>query len=179
MLSALAHDLFRHMDQAERTFCLRFNRVCHRPRIERFFRVVSRLGDGVFWYAIMTLLPVLYGLAGLKAAAHMFVVGLAGLGIYWLLKNKLVRPRPFETHHDIRSCTAPLDKYSFPSGHTLHAAAFTVVLVHYYPPFVLIAAPFTVFVALSRLVLGLHYPTDVLAGATLGVMLAYASIGLV
>jgi undecaprenyl-diphosphatase len=179
MISALAQDIFRRMDQAERGFCLRFNRVCHRPRVERLFRLVSRLGDGIFWYAMMAVLPVIDGYAGFEAAAHMFVVGLLGVGIYWLLKNKLVRTRPFETHHDIRTCTVPLDKYSFPSGHTLHAVAFTIVVIGHYPLLGLVAAPFALLVALSRVALGLHYPTDVLAGATLGAGLAFASFGVV
>ncbi|HNW79764.1 MAG TPA: phosphatase PAP2 family protein, partial [Candidatus Competibacteraceae bacterium] len=67
---------------------------------------------------------------------------------------------------------APLDEYSFPSGHTLHAVSFSIIAVYYYPVLAWLVLPFTVLVALSRLVLGLHYPSDVLAGILLGAALA-------
>jgi len=59
--------------------------------------------------------------------------------------------------------TAKANRYSFPSGHTLHAIAWMVM-------------PFTFLVALSRVVLGLHYPSDVLAGALIGFSLAWLSV---
>jgi undecaprenyl-diphosphatase len=65
-----------------------------------------------------------------------------------------------------------LDRYSFPSGHTLHAVALTLVVTTTYPAFAWILVPFTLLVATSRVVLGLHYPTDVVAGAGLGTSLA-------
>jgi membrane-associated phospholipid phosphatase len=65
---------------------------------------------------------------------------------------------------------APLDEFSFPSGHTLHAVSFTIVALAYYPWLAPLLVPFTAGVALSRVVLGLHYPSDVLAatGIALG-----------
>jgi undecaprenyl-diphosphatase len=62
----------------------------------------------------------------------------------------------------------PLDHFSFPSGHTLHAVLFTVMLGAHFPALLPLLLVFTPLVALSRMVLGLHYPTDVLAGAFLG-----------
>ena len=62
----------------------------------------------------------------------------------------------------------PLDEFSFPSGHTLHAISFTMVALAYYPALVVLLVPFTVLVALSRVVLGLHYPSDVLAACLIG-----------
>lgn len=65
----------------------------------------------------------------------------------------------------------PLDHFSFPSGHTLHAVLFSVMLGTYFPALLPVLLVFSVLVALSRMVLGLHYPTDVLAGAGLGLTL--------
>ena len=62
--------------------------------------------------------------------------------------------------------------FCFPSGHTLQAVLFTVTLGTYFPALLLIMLPFMALVALSRMVLGLHYPTDVLIGAGIGYGLA-------
>jgi undecaprenyl-diphosphatase len=71
---------------------------------------------------------------------------------------------------------APLDEFSFPSGHTLHAVSFTLVALAYFPVLAPVLVPFTVLVALSRVVLGLHYPSDVLAATVIGCGLAGLSI---
>ena len=64
---------------------------------------------------------------------------------------------------------AALDRYSFPSGHTLHAVCFTTLVVGEFPdPWALLLIPFSLLVAISRVTLGLHYPSDVLAGGALG-----------
>ena len=73
---------------------------------------------------------------------------------------------------------APLDEFSFPSGHTLHAVAFSVVAVAHYPVLAWLLVPFTASVAVSRVVLGLHYPSDVLAATGIGGALAAASLWL-
>ena len=76
-----------------------------------------------------------------------------------------VRPRPYLAHQTITLGERPLDVFSFPSGHTLQAVLFTTMMGHQVPMMLWVLPPFTMLVALSRLVLGLHYPTDVLVGA--------------
>jgi len=73
---------------------------------------------------------------------------------------------------------ATLDAYSFPSGHTLHAVAFTIVALSAWPWLAPLPVPFTLLTAASRIALGLHYPSDVLAGAALGAAIAAASLAL-
>lgn len=108
----------------------------------------------------------------------MLLVGLVCMSLYKWLKGKTLRPRPYEVHQDIWLTGRPLDRFSFPSGHTLHAVAFSLVLLSYYPQLYWLAVPFTVLVALSRVVLGLHYPSDVLAGAAIGSLIALLSLSL-
>lgn len=143
------------------------------------FVVVSRLGDGPAWYALVLLIPVRYGEAGLKPALIMATTGLVGVALYKVLKHRLVRERPYITFAAIHAGAAPLDRYSFPSGHTLHAVAFTVLATVYFPALGWALVPFASLIAASRVVLGLHYPTDVLAGAMLGTALAGAALALV
>jgi undecaprenyl-diphosphatase len=78
----------------------------------------------------------------------------------------------------VRQKAAVLDRFSFPSGHTLHAVNFTLVCSAYLPELAAPLAWFTAMVALSRPVLGLHYPSDVLAGAAIGTLVALASLQL-
>ncbi len=171
--------VFHRMDAYELKFCEVLNRGCRRWTIRKFFAAISRLGDGVFWYALMVLLPLVYGSAALAASLHMGFVALTGLALYKYLKERLVRQRPYITRGTLTLGTAPLDVYSFPSGHTLHAVAFTSVALAYFPQLGWVLIPFAILVALSRVVLGLHYPTDVLAGAVIGALLARISFALI
>ena len=175
MYAPKAGAFFRTFDEYELGLCLRLNRASAWPSLRGVFRVASRLGDGVFWYVLMALLPVLFGPEALAASVHMALVGGAGVALYKVLKTRMVRERPFVTHAAISLGTAPLDQYSFPSGHTLHAVAFTLVASAYYPVLAWLLVPFAALVMLSRVVLGLHYPSDVLAGAAIGALLAYGS----
>jgi undecaprenyl-diphosphatase len=157
-------------------WCLRWNRWAAQRAFVRFFGVVSRLGDGVFWYALMLAVALCGGGRGRSAAALMAVTGIAAALLYRLLKRWTRRPRPFRAHREIIAHVAPLDEFSFPSGHTLHAVSFTVVALAYFPLLAPLLVPFTLLVAASRVVLGLHYPSDVLAATLIGFALAGTSL---
>ena len=138
------------------------------------FRLVSRLGDGVLWYVLMLGLALGQGRAGLETGLRMLAAGLIGLAAYKLLKTRTGRPRPYKVLGDVRAGITPLDAFSFPSGHTPHAVAFTLVAISQFPALAPALVPFTLLVALSRVVLGLHYPSDVIAGAAIGAVVAQA-----
>lgn len=158
--------------------CELCNRRSRNFTVRNFFRIVSRLGDGVFWYALMLVLLVEYKAEAIPAVFHMIVVGLLGTAIYKYIKGKTLRPRPFKVYPAIVCAGKTLDQFSFPYGHTLHAVAFSIVAVSYFPALLWLVAPFAALVALSRPVLGLHYPSDVLAGAALGAVVALTSLQL-
>lgn len=162
----------------ETRWCRRANHYCRRRRIRTLFAVVSRLGDGVFWYLLMGALVLADSMDGLRASAHMAATGVVALTLYKALKRWTRRPRPFAADLRIRAWVAPLDEYSFPSGHTLHAVSFSVVALAYYPWLAPLLLPFTAGVALSRVVLGLHYPSDVLAATGIALLLGTASLQL-
>ena len=171
-------EVIQYFNAVEGGICLKINRLSQRKWIRIFFSLISRLGDGGFWVAAGIAVLVLQGNAGLGPVIQMIGTGTVGVILYKLLKNRLIRERPYINHGEILCGTAPLDKYSFPSGHTLHAVSFTIMLAHFEPMLLPIALPFAVLVAASRVILGLHYPSDVIVGALIGASLASASIAL-
>lgn len=170
--------LAERLVDTEHGWCLHANRLCGRANVRRYFTIVSRLGDGLFWYALMAGLILMDGRDGLRASLQLALTGVVALALYKLLKRWTRRPRPFANDGRIRAWVAPLDEFSFPSGHTLHAVAFSTVAVAHYPGLLALLAPFTASVAVSRVVLGLHYPSDVLAALAIGTTLAALSLWL-
>jgi undecaprenyl-diphosphatase len=156
--------------------CRAASQWARRRGVHRFFGVISRLGNGAFWYGLMAALAAFGGTRGIVAALQMLVTGVAAWLLYRTLKLRTRRPRPFRAHPDVTARAAVLDEYSFPSGHTLHAVSFTIVAVAWFPSLALPLIAFTVLVAMSRVVLGLHYPTDVLAGVLIGTALGAVSV---
>jgi undecaprenyl-diphosphatase len=120
----------------------------------------------------MGALLMVYGRTAARPVLVMAITGLTGILIYKWLKTRLLRERPFIRHPGITLAMPPLDRYSFPSGHTLHAVSFTWLAAGHYPELALILIPLAALIAGSRVVLGLHYPSDVLAGGAIGATLA-------
>lgn len=163
----------------DRRLCRAANRWTERRLILRGFGLISRLGDGVVWYVLMAVLLVAGGERGAWASLHMAAVGLVACALYRHLKRWTRRPRPFRHDASIVARIAPLDEFSFPSGHTLHAVTFSLVAIAYFPVLALLLVPLTLLIAASRVVLGLHYPSDVLAATAIGWLLAGTSLWLV
>lgn len=163
----------------ELRLCLACNRWGARGAVTRFFSTISRLGDGPLWYLLILALPAIAGTRGMQAALHMAGVGLVAATLYRTLKHRTRRPRPFRAHEGIIAHLPPLDEFSFPSGHTLHAVSFTLIALAYFPLLAPLLLPFTALIAASRVVLGLHYPSDVLAAGLIGFALSEGSLYLV
>jgi undecaprenyl-diphosphatase len=166
------------VDAAEYGLCRRLNRGASFALPRRIFQVASRLGDGIAWYVLLLALPLLYGASALRPAGVMALTGALGVLLYSLLKRLFVRERPFITHLGIDRAAAPLDRYSFPSGHTLHAVSFSWQAGMHFPELLWVLLPLAALIAASRVVLGLHYPSDVVAGAGIGAALATLGLSL-
>ncbi len=134
----------------------------------RFMRLLTRLGDGQLWFVVVLALTFLH-IEHIRVFVHASFAFLIELTVYKLFKTYLPRMRPCELLPYITRLILPPDKNSFPSGHT--AAAFVMVLLIatyapvLFPVFLLLA----IGIGLSRIYLGVHFPTDVLAGVFLGI----------
>ena len=164
--------------QRELALALWMHGAATRQWVVRVFGIVSRVGDGWLWYGIIASLLWAGGPTGASAGIRMICVGAIDLVVYRIIKRWIARPRPYRACPDIRACTRTLDEFSFPSGHTLHSVAFSLILTVYYPVFGFFVWPFTILIAVSRIVLGLHYPSDVIVGAVIGAVTAAVSFNL-
>lgn len=169
-MRVIASDVVERITAYELPLCRLMNRVDNRA-VLALFRAVSWLGDWRLWAALGLVLAYHEGLAA-EPVQQLMLLTVVCLPLYSAMKHSLARERPFVKHAGIEQLTAPLDRYSFPSGHTLHAVAFTVMLIPHYPALAWPLVPFTILVAMSRVILGMHYPSDVLAGAVIGAVLA-------
>jgi undecaprenyl-diphosphatase len=154
--------------------CLRCNRSSRHRSVRLTFRLISRLGNGVFWYALMGALLLADGVAAAPTIIRMATAGMVGVLLYKWIKKHTLRPRPYQVVPQIEAAATPLDQFSFPSGHTLHAASFSLIAAAHYPALAPLVFGFAALVAMSRPILGLHYPSDVIAGAAIGAALAQA-----
>lgn len=140
-------------------------------------RYISRLGNGSVYIFILLLVCF-----DAKQGTEFLYLCIFAFAIVWplylLLKNIVRRDRPSE-RLSLLLAVHPLESFSFPSGHTAFAFAFAALLSEIYPVFGFIAYSIATLIGLSRVLLGVHYPTDTLAGALLGVACADVSMGLV
>ena len=139
-------------------------------------RAVSRSGDGYCHIALavsLSLFEPLFGDCFLMAVAGGFCLWLP---VYWILKNTLRRQRPPEALPSFNALIVASDKFSFPSGHTAGAFLLASLCIGLYGAIAMPMLIWACLVGCSRVILGVHFPTDILAGAILGT--GFASIGL-
>lgn len=173
-----APHLFTRLDSAEWRMCQRMARLSiYRPWLVTL-RIASRLGDWPAWVALIAMQPVLYGNQGWLWLWQFAITAIVAVIIYRLIKTRLCRERPFITFQGI-PCTMPArDRYSFPSGHTMHAVMFCWLCAATQPSALFVVAPLSGLIAASRVGLGLHYISDVLGGALIGCAFAWFSLWL-
>jgi undecaprenyl-diphosphatase len=136
----------------------------------------TRLGDGWAWLAVACLLAA-GGRAYHRTLAVAAIAGALASIVFTVLKRRIRRPRPCDLAQHPVFQVLPPDRFSFPSGHTINAFAITTVLALQWPLFSPALALLAAGIGASRVLLGLHYVSDVLAGAVLGILIGL-SVGI-
>jgi len=136
----------------------------------------TRMGDGWLWYALGIILLLWGGPQRFSAVGAAGSAAIAGIIVFKALKLLSHRPRPCQLEPHCWSKVLPPDKFSFPSGHTMTAFSIALVLSYYYPSLEGTLLFLALSIGFSRIVLGMHFLSDVLAGIVLGVALGCAAI---
>jgi len=155
--------------EIDRRWAIALHEQSAQPSLLRLMFWCSRLGDGPMWGIVLLVLPLAGGTHGAHCAALLAATGAINLAIYWTIKKTIRRVRPCDGGcPDIRACAPIPDCFSFPSGHSLHAAAFALLLSAFYPALAPLLWFYALLVAVARVILGLHYPSDVVGGGLIG-----------
>ena len=150
-----------------------------RPTIRACARILSRSAEGYLHVTLPFLLTAL-AVPGVHQLVTLMLMSLAvERVVYWVLKNSLKRPRPQDSLPGFRSLIPPGDKFSFPSGHTSAAFVLATALCLVYEGPVNSIYFWAGGIAFSRVLLGVHYPGDTLAGALMGssIVVVMANLG--
>ena len=152
--------------------------LVNRWRAPRWLRLwmlaATRGGDGWLWYAIGTIVALFGGSERFQALAAMALAVGLGIALFLRLKRTFNRKRPCALEPHCWATLLPPDQFSFPSGHTITAFAATMSLGAFYPAMLPGLFFCAVSIALSRIMLGMHFLSDVIAGAALGSLLGYS-----
>lgn len=155
------------IESLERALCVGTARWVVRPGPLAVMRAVSRFGDWGLSVAVGLLLGFLFGWAHLAAWT---LVSVAAVLLQSGLKKICRRVRPCQQPGGPPQRAPIPDHGSFPSGHTLHATLAAVAVINFLPALALFAIAIAVTMGLSRVILGVHYPSDVVAGGSLGLI---------
>lgn len=170
--------LFHKLQQLDRQLFVGINGRLHRSFLNFWLYHLTHLGGA--WFTIFSSLfiwlaaPQPWSKIGLQSCVALAISHLPVA----LVKKTYPRLRPYLTLPGTNTFRNPLTDHSFPSGHTTAIFSITVPFMAAVPSLILVLLPIALIVAVSRIYLGLHYPSDTLAGAVIGSSVALGTVAL-
>jgi undecaprenyl-diphosphatase len=171
----ITHAMLNFISHRDHNLMRRVNRWPAPRWIRVWMLCATRGGDGWLWYALGLVLLLFGGEDRFRAVAAAALAAGLGITIFLQLKKGIGRKRPCAIEPHCWATLLPPDQFSFPSGHTITAFAVAVSLSRFYPDLTVGLLFVAVSVAASRILLGMHFLSDVLAGGAIGCLLAFAA----
>jgi undecaprenyl-diphosphatase len=152
-----------------------FNRDCHNAVLDFLMPYITQLGGGVFVTAVAVIMLFMRN-RDVRMSGVLLLAGETLLYyIVYVVKHLMARPRPFVALADV-NLLVPTDGFSFPSYHSATAFMAAVVLAACFKRWRYAFYGIAALVALSRVYIGVHYPSDILIGGCLGALVGYALV---
>lgn len=146
------------------------------PRWMRYWMIAStRLGDGWVWYSVGIAVLLFGGDMRFVAFGAAASAEAATVVLFRFLKKASKRKRPCQLEAHCWANILPPDQFSFPSGHAMSAFAIAIPLCIYYPQLQAALLALSLSIAISRVILGMHFVSDVVVGSLLGTGLGYTA----
>ncbi|SJM93814.1 Phosphoesterase PA-phosphatase related protein [Crenothrix polyspora] len=154
---------------------MRFVNVCLYEPLYYLCRLISKTGDG-FLYVVIVIAVIWQAGIGNAFVQVVLAAFLLERPLYFVLKNSLKRNRPQAALNNFQSFIVPSDQFSFPSGHTSAAFMMATLGGEFWPVLALPLYGWSICIGFSRVLLGVHFPSDVVIGAAMGTGIAYLSL---
>ncbi len=166
--------LFQRIHQLD-TLAFTWVHITKRFPYRKSVRWISHTGDGPLYVVAALALLALEPIHGRTFVVTGIIAYLMDVSLYLILKNGIKRDRPAMRLDFYEAWITPSDQFSFPSGHTAAAFLFACLTALHYPGFALPCYLWASLIGSSRVLLGVHYPSDIAAGGLLGTSCALLS----
>jgi Membrane-associated phospholipid phosphatase len=152
-----------------------FNHTLSCGALNKFFTLITEVNSWIIAYVILWGICFFKGgrKGKIAAVSVIFLIIISDQIGYRILKEYFGRIRPCIALHDAILPIGPTGAFSFPSNHALNNFAAATYFTRFFPKLKWIMFVTAFFIALSRVYLGLHYPSDILGGAIIGIIIGY------